>query len=59
MKKKQIVLYTTAAAVTGLAIYLAIRKYRSVQDIKNQEKKEERANVFAHAKRYGGNEFVI
>jgi hypothetical protein len=59
MKKKQIVLMTTAAAVTGLAIYLAIRKYRSVQERIYEEKKEERANVFSHAKKYGGNEFVI
>jgi len=57
--KKKIVVATTAAAVAGLALYLAF-KQREKKDRKRKSENEEYiANVFSHAKRFEGGEFVL
>lgn len=58
MKKGKFVWAAATAVLTGVIVYLMIRKKKSNNE-KKQAEKEEMANVFSHAKRYGGSEFVL
>lgn len=60
MKKKKIVIATTAAAVAGVALYLAFKQRGKKLDRKRKSENEEYlANTFSHAKRFEGGEFVL
>ncbi len=58
--KRKIVLATTAAAIAGIAIYLAVQKRNAAQNKKRKRHRDKYlTNVFSHGKRYGGTEFVL
>jgi hypothetical protein len=60
MKKRKIVIATTAAAVAGLALYLAFKQREKKMNRKRKSDSEEYlANTFSHAKRFEGGEFVL
>ncbi len=60
MKKKEIVVATTAAAVAGLALYLAFKSREKKANRKRKADNEEYlTHTFSHAKRYDGGEFVL